>query len=752
MNIKSVNEAGPRLCYIMSRFPKITETFILREIVELQRLGQPAITILPLLSERQDVIHPEAEKLRSQVRYTPFISLSILSANLRFLFQKPLRYLSLLWMVLSSNVGSRNLFIGAVGIFPKSVFFSKLLQDEGIQHVHAHFATHPALSAFIISRLAGISYSVTVHAHDIFVHQAMLGEKLRLAKFVVSISDFNKRYLTRRFPDLENRIHVIHCGVDLDRYSSSDTEGATVSDRFEICCVASLQVYKGIEYLIRACAELKESIPSLHCTVVGEGEQRRHLESLIEELGLSGTVDLVGALQEDMVASHLRNADLFVLPSIVAPDGQMEGIPVALMEAMASALPVISSDISGIPELITDNESGLLVPPADHWALGEAIGFLYERPQQRKRMGAAGRRTIETEFDLSKNVSQLKSLFHKLLSTESADTDMLLAAIQSQLNASLREANRPISIVPNDAKLQNGHDSAVLGLTITDARNIEREVVVKFHRPGRIASGGRLGAETEYEALSLLWPEFEKRDDRLNVPKPLAIIPDHAAVITEKCSGRRLDALLRFNNLRRSTDLHKTFNAAGRWLKQFHSVTSHEGLRQPVLDRLQTEFVADLGACRSRGFSHGLLDSVEGYFFRNKDCLNADQGGLVSQHCDFGPHNIFVDGNEITVIDFEGMQEGFIYDDLAYFLCLLDLMPVHHLSQRQKKDLTRCFLDGYGAADSWNAEVLEFYKVPTLVKLAAHNPVFDRRRSGFGRIRSAIRLRAYSNRLSRLIS
>jgi Ser/Thr protein kinase RdoA (MazF antagonist) len=486
--------------------------------------------------------------------------------------------------------------------------------------------------------------------------------------------------------------------------------------------------------------------------VIGEGDQRRHLETLIEKLDLKETFDLAGALPEEEVTEHLRKSDLFVLPSIVAPDGQMEGIPVSLMEAMASRLPVISSDISGIPELITDQENGLLVKPEDEAALADAIRFLYERPELRKQMGAAGRRKVEAEFDLRRNVSELGSLLQRSLKPDAGDTEELLEEIKLQIATSLPQNSRPISVVSSNGNFRNGHDSAVLGLTITDGENIEKDVVVKFHRPAREMNSGRAAAETEYEALSFLWPEFEKTDDGLTVPKPLAILPKRAAVVTEKCSGHRLDSLLRFHNLRRSADLAMTFKRVGKWLNKFHMTASCEGSREEVLERLQTEFSRDLATCRSRGFDKALLDDVEEYFLRNKVLLTREQNKVVSQHCDFGPHNIFVDGDEIAVIDFEGIQPGFIYDDLAYFLCLVDLMPAYHLSQRQKRGLAVCFLNGYGTQDLYDPNVLEFYKVPTLIKLAAHNPVFEQKDTAMGALRSMLRLRAYSAELARLIS
>jgi glycosyltransferase involved in cell wall biosynthesis len=299
-----------------------------------------------------------------------------------------------------------NFLVGTLGILPKSIYLARELERRGVTHVHAHFATHPAMAAFLIHRLTGIEYSFTAHAHDIYVHRAMLREKAAEARFVATISDHNRRLLAEYAP-LE-KIEVVHCGIDLDRYPVR----ATPPSPFEIVSVASLQPYKGIECLIRACAHLRTLTDApFRCRVAGGGELERPLRRLITELGLGDCVELLGPQTEEVVAALLQQAHCFALPSTVEPNGKMDGLPVALMEALAVGLPVVASDLSGIPELIEDGVSGLLVPPADPDALAAALAAVQAEPERAAELGRAGRARVEAGFTSERSAAQLAVLF-----------------------------------------------------------------------------------------------------------------------------------------------------------------------------------------------------------------------------------------------------------------------------------------------------------------------------------------------------
>ncbi len=268
-----------KVAYIMSRFPKLTETFILYEMLAMQKQGIE-VQVYPLLREWTDVMHPEAIQFVEAAHYQPFISLSIMRANMYFLGKKPRAYLKTLWTLLRANWGSFGFFTGALGIFPKSVFFAYQMQIEKIDHVHAHFASHPAAAGFIIQQLVGIPYSFTAHGSDLHRDRHMLCEKVAEAAFVVAISDYNKELiLSECHGNYRNKVIVIHCGVDLEvfRYRSNETPYEKGKTPFMILCIGTLHEVKGQAYLIEACHKLQEKGLDFVCHFVGDGPDRKSL-------------------------------------------------------------------------------------------------------------------------------------------------------------------------------------------------------------------------------------------------------------------------------------------------------------------------------------------------------------------------------------------------------------------------------------------------------------------------------------------
>lgn len=404
-----------KIAYIMSRFPHLPETFILREMTALEQQGWQ-IALFPLIRQSQAVLHKDAETWGECVQYAPFLSLDVLKANIKFFLKMPLGCLKIWLRVFVGNLSSVKFLLRALILFPKAVLMANQMEGEGVQHIHAHYATHPALVAWIIYQLTGISYSVTIHAHDIFVVKAMLETKLSDAEFVVAISDFNRRYLGEIIGQkIQEKIHVIHCGIEPSWYQQRQVEYEISAEHLEIISIGSLELYKGQIYLLEACALLKDRGISCRCRIIGEGEQRPRLERLIEARELQDDVLLLGGLPQEKVAQLLPTAHCYVQPSVIASDGKMEGIPVALMEAYASGLPVIATDLSGIPELVRPGETGFLVPHGDAAALADAIEEIYYDLEYAKSLAVKGRDLVLDEFDLSKNVKLLASLFRQMI-------------------------------------------------------------------------------------------------------------------------------------------------------------------------------------------------------------------------------------------------------------------------------------------------------------------------------------------------
>ncbi|MGB0387280.1 MAG: glycosyltransferase [Ardenticatenaceae bacterium] len=402
-----------KIAYVMSRFPHLSETFILREMNELERYGCQ-IALYPLILQKQPVVHAEAERWIPRARYVPFFSGKVLAANGLAALRAP-RYAALWGQTLWENRSSSNFLVRALGLLPKAFEMARQMQEDEITHIHAHYATHPALMAWLIHRLTGISYSITVHAHDIFVCTTMLDTKLRDATFIAAISEYNREYLANLVgPWVRDKTHIIHCGVVPSSYQPSPLPASRKKgERFEIINVGSLQPYKGHTYLIEACAILHQRGIPLRCRIIGGGEQES-LKKMIDEAGLKGVVELLGPQPQQEVARLLGTAHCYVQPSIITPAGKMEGIPVAIMEALASGLPVVATSLSGIPELVRHGQTGYLVPPADSSQLADVLGQVYADPTRANQLAQAGRALVLKEFELSTNVERLSALFEQL--------------------------------------------------------------------------------------------------------------------------------------------------------------------------------------------------------------------------------------------------------------------------------------------------------------------------------------------------
>lgn len=401
-----------KIAYIVSRFPHLPETFILREMIHLEKLGWE-VALYPLVIQRQEIIHEEARPWLGRAHAVPWLSLPLLQANLKSLTGRPDQYVSLLGRVIRENLASPKFLARALLLFPRAIWMAEHFRREGIQHIHAHYATHPALVAWLIHKLTGIPYSVTVHAHDIFVEKPMLATKLQDSVFVSSISEFNRQYLVDLLgPWVKEKTQIVRMGIDPSYYQNGTRAQTGHARQLEIISVGSLQPYKGHIYLVQACAELKQRGIPFHCRIVGGGDLRGLLERTIQENGLEGLVELLGPRTQDEVAHLLQTANCYVQPSVITATGKMEGIPVALMEAMISGVPVVATSLSGVPELVRPGETGWLVPPEDVSTLAEVLSEIHRHPAEAERRAGLGRQWVMEEFELSSNVRKLASLFN----------------------------------------------------------------------------------------------------------------------------------------------------------------------------------------------------------------------------------------------------------------------------------------------------------------------------------------------------
>ncbi len=442
---------GRKIAYVMSRFPHLPETFILREMNELERQGW-TIALYPLVRQKQGVIHEEARPWLERVRYDGFLSGRVLRGNVQALARHPVDYFHLWGKMVSQNRRNPNLLLRALALFPKAVVAAADMQAEGITHIHAHYATHPALFAWIIHQLTGITYSITVHAHDIFVRTAMLATKLRSASFIAAISEYNRNYLAQKVgPWVGNKTHIEHCGITPEQYRPR-TAPAQPEELLDIINVGSLQPYKGQRYLIEACALLRAQGIPLRCRIIGGGEEQKSLQTLIEQHQLSTQVQLLGPLPQEKVAALLPTANCYVQPSVVTPSGKMEGIPVALMEALACRLPVVATNLSGVPELVRSGETGLLVPPADASALATALATVYATPAESFALATAGYELVRQDFHLQKNVSLLADLLTQHVERPLTASQVIFRALEPPINSDLWPGSKLAPVARKDEK------------------------------------------------------------------------------------------------------------------------------------------------------------------------------------------------------------------------------------------------------------------------------------------------------------
>lgn len=408
------SEKKLKIAYIMSRFPKITETFILYEMLALEQQGIQ-VEVYPLIRERTDVMHPEARSYVDRAHYQPFLSFQILKAQLHFLSRNPGSYLATLWTLIRANWGSFRYFTGSLSAFPKSVYLAYLMHAQGVNHLHAHFASFPAAAAFVIHKLVDIPYSFTAHGSDLHRDRHMLCEKVAEASFVVPVSSYNRDVIISECGEpAADKLTIIHCGVDTRVFKpAADNDFGLQSTVFSILCIGTLHEVKGQMFLIQACKLLHERGVNFACYFVGDGPDEMDLKNQVEAYGIDEHIHFLGRRTRDEIVDLLHKVDVVVAPSVPSSDGRREGIPVVLMEAMASGLPVIASRLSGIPELVEDGSNGFLIPPGDVLAIADALGILHEDQSLRQRLGKAGRRKVVQEFDIYKSAAMLADFFRR---------------------------------------------------------------------------------------------------------------------------------------------------------------------------------------------------------------------------------------------------------------------------------------------------------------------------------------------------
>ena len=386
--------------YLFERFPSFGQTFCYREVVELARQG---ITP-PIFSIRNPSDEPPQDwdaRIVNRVHYLP--EEKELLDDVRRASKK--QNLDSEIIDALDEWGRRTDFLRLY----QAVYVGLRLREMGIGHVHAHFMGMAARTAFWIHKFFPITFSFTAHANDIFAprnFEVGLVKLVDAARVIVTVSDYAKKFLQERFPERAARIRHIYNGLNLAEFGRTHFS----CNPPLILGVGRLIAKKGFADLICACGLIAERGKSFRCEIIGEGPLEDELRGQIERLNLQDRVALSGARPMGEVRRRLIAANVFVLPSIIDPDGGMDNLPTVIMEAMATGLPIVSTTIGGIPEMVVENETGFLVQPGDAAALADAIEQVIDDRLLARRLGQGGYERAQQLFSIDKNVRELCTL------------------------------------------------------------------------------------------------------------------------------------------------------------------------------------------------------------------------------------------------------------------------------------------------------------------------------------------------------
>ncbi|WP_428243557.1 glycosyltransferase [Gynuella sp.] len=409
-------ELSVKIAYLAPEIPALSATFVYNEILCLQHLGTEVVPF-SIHRPKAEASESAVQDLKSVTRYLyERTKTKVAIAHLRLLLTYPGAYIKGFGTLIKDMISLRLLTRGALGLAYR-FFFAAALADElrrvRAQHLHVHFAHVPTDVAMYAAVLAGISFSVTAHANDLFERGWLLKEKVRRSAFFATISEFNVRFLKDKGADM-SRVTVVRCGVD-DEQFLAPARAESLHATPVIGVIGRLVEKKGIDTLIEAISLLKQRGHIVELQIAGSGPLEAFFRQRVDQLGIADNVTFLGAIAHDQVADFLRSLDLFVLPCKQDSNGDMDGIPVVLMEAMLSGVPVISTKISGIPELVIHNETGLLAEPDDAESLAGAVEKFLQQPALGQQLSSQAVHIVQNEFSLSANARKLNHLFHQVV-------------------------------------------------------------------------------------------------------------------------------------------------------------------------------------------------------------------------------------------------------------------------------------------------------------------------------------------------
>jgi colanic acid/amylovoran biosynthesis glycosyltransferase len=403
-----------RVGYLASHYPAVSHAFILREVRALRRAGVEVETFSLHRARSSDVL-AEADRDEAERTFSarPIGAGRLLGVHLKAFFRAPVRYLGTLGFALGNSAPGARGRLWSLFYFAEAMVVWDAAEARGVRHLHAVFADSASDAAMIVARYGGPGWTWSLAAHgpvefyDVSLNR--LRTKLAAANFAVAISHFGRSQLMTLTPEHRwPELYVVRCGLEPNEFPAAE-RARSPRDEPQILCVGRLVNLKGQSLLIAACAELVRQGRPVQLTLVGEGPKRTELEAQAGSLGLGDRVRFTGAVGQDDIRALYSSADVFCLPSFA------EGLPVVLMEAMASGVPVVSTRIMGIPELVEDGENGLLVAPGEVDPLAEALSRLLDDREFASRLAARGRERVLAEFDVNASARRLAAVFESHL-------------------------------------------------------------------------------------------------------------------------------------------------------------------------------------------------------------------------------------------------------------------------------------------------------------------------------------------------
>lgn len=413
-----------RVAYILLHFPFLTETFVAEEINALVAQGVD-VYIVSLLAKGLGPISGTSSKLLERTWYAPsVISARTWMAQIRYLWRNPLLYFAIFRQFHACPYPKRFVpsFCRRLAIFLKAVTAAEHLDSLRIDLFHAHFAWLSAAGAWICARLLKRPFSVTVHAFDVFCSTDILPLIFGEAEHIICISEYNRQYVRKLGYASDEKISVVHCGIDTTSFLLRERGDRRRKAPLKIVSVGTLRYKKGHQVLIEACNILREQGVSFECSIVGGGDQRGYQDQ-IRRLNLTGTVRLLGARVHEEIGRLCNDGDIFVLACTIDKSGDRDGIPVALMEAGALGMAIVSTDVSGIPELIVPEKTGLIVPAENPERLAAAIVRLANDEELCERLGKNAAAYVREHFDVWRNSQLLLEIFIRTVEKNNGEQD-----------------------------------------------------------------------------------------------------------------------------------------------------------------------------------------------------------------------------------------------------------------------------------------------------------------------------------------